>query len=122
MVDHYGMGQSIGIVPIIIWIVFTVFFIAVGWRVYTKAGKPGWAVLVPIYNLVVFLQIINRPLWWIVLFFVPVVNFVVAIIMVIDLAKSFGKGVGFGLGLLFLGIIFYPLLAFGDAEYTPITR
>lgn len=84
---------------------------------FTKAGQPGWAFLIPIYDIIVMLQIVGKPLWWIVLFLIPGVNFVMAIILVFLLAKSFGKGPGFALGLIFLGIIFLPILAFGDARY-----
>jgi hypothetical protein len=88
------------------------------WKVFTKAGQPGWAAIVPIYNIVVLLQIVGRPMWWLVLCLIPLVNLVAAIILAIDLAKSFGKGAGFGLGLIFLGFIFYPILGFGSARYS----
>ena len=104
----------------IFWIIYLGFFIviiAAVWKVFVKAGKPGWAAIVPIYNVIVLLEIVGRPLWWVLLFFIPIVNFIVAIIVYIDLAKSFGKSAAFGIGLLFLGIIFYPILGFGDAEY-----
>jgi hypothetical protein len=87
------------------------------WKVYEKAGQAGWKSLIPIYNYVVFLNIIDKPVWWIILLFVPLVSVVVLIIMHIELAKRFGKGVLYGLGLCFLPIIFFPLLAFGDATY-----
>ncbi|HEX9243634.1 MAG TPA: DUF5684 domain-containing protein, partial [Anaeromyxobacter sp.] len=87
------------------------------WKIFAKAGKPGWASIVPIYNLVVYLQMVNRPVWWIVLFFVPIVNIVIAIVLVHDLSKSFGKGAGWTLGLLFLGIVFVPVLAFGSDPF-----
>jgi uncharacterized membrane protein YoaK (UPF0700 family) len=89
------------------------------WRVFTKAGEPGWAAIVPIYNLVVVLKLAGKPLWWIVLFLIPLVNFVMLVLTTIGLAQNFGKGAGFGLGLAFLAPIFYPILAFGDAEYRP---
>lgn len=87
------------------------------WKVFAKAGKPGWGCLVPIYNLILLLDIAGRPMWWIALFLLPFVNFVVAILVAIDVAKKFGKGTGFGLGLAFLPFIFYPMLGFGSAEY-----
>jgi hypothetical protein len=118
--DSYqgGGGFFAAVIPIIL----LVFFLIVGWRIFTKAGKPGWAVIIPIYNIIVFLEIVNRPLWWIILMLIPIVNFVVGIILIIDLAKSFGKGVGFAIGMIFLGIIFYPILAFGSASYRKIER
>jgi hypothetical protein len=87
------------------------------WKVFTKAGQPGWASLIPIYNLYIWCKIVGRPWWWILLMLIPFVNFIIAIILCIDLAKSFGKGVGFGLGLALLGFIFWPILGFGSAEY-----
>lgn len=88
------------------------------WKVFDKAGKPGWAAIIPIYNIIVLLQIIGKPVWWIVLLLIPIVNLVVFIIMSMELAVCFGKGKGWGFLLLFLfGFIGYPLLGFGDAAY-----
>jgi len=103
----------------LVFFAFLILAIAGVWRTFTKAGKPGWAVLVPIYNVIVMLQIAGRPLWWFLLLFVPVVNFIIMAIVVIDIARNFGKGAGFGLGLLFFGPIFYPILGFSDAQYSP---
>jgi hypothetical protein len=94
-----------------------VFLIASMWKVFTKAGKPGWAVIVPIYSTIVMLEIAGKPAWWLVLFFIPFVNFIMLIIVAVALANAFGKGAGFGLGLAFLGVIFYPILGFGSAQY-----
>jgi len=91
--------------------------VAAYWRVYTKAGQPGWASLVPIYNLYVLLQIVGRPSWWLILYLIPIVNVVVGVIVYLDLARSFGRSSLFGLGLFFLSIIFIPILAFGDDSY-----
>ena len=109
--------EDFGAIFWIIYLAIIILIIAAVWKVYVKAGKPGWAAIVPIYNIIVLLEIVGRPLWWFLLFFVPLVNFIVAIIIYIDLAKSFGKSAGFGIGLLFLGIIFFPILGFGDAQY-----
>jgi hypothetical protein len=100
-------------------LVIAVLLIASLWKTFTKAGKPGWGAIIPIYNVILLLQIAGRPIWWIVLMIIPVVNFVVAIIVSIDVAKNFGKGTGFGVGLALLGFIFYPIIAFGDAQYQP---
>ena len=97
--------------------VIIAFLIVCRWKIYSKAGKPGWACIVPIYNIVVLLQIIKKPVWWIILLLIPFVNFIILLIIQIQLAKVFGKGVGFGLGLIFFGPIFLALLAFGSAEY-----
>jgi hypothetical protein len=104
--------------PLVMLVLFIV-VMAGFWKTFTKAGHPGWATLIPIYNLVVMLQIAGRPIWWLVLMFIPIVNFFVTLVVSIDIAKNFGKGMGFGLGLAFLGPIFYPMLGFGSAEYTP---
>jgi hypothetical protein len=87
------------------------------WKIFEKAGKPGWAGIVPIYNLIVWMEIVGRPLWWVVLMFVPCVSIVVGIILCIDLAKSFGKDLAYGIGLALLPFVFFPMLAFSDARY-----
>lgn len=110
-------GASGGIFVPLIFLAVVVFFIAAMWRVFAKAGRPGWAALIPIYNMIVLVQVAGRPVWWFLLMFVPFVNFVVALVIAIDIAKRFGKGTGFGLGLFLFGFIFYPILGFGDAEY-----
>ena len=102
---------------LLIPIALVIAFIASFWVIYTKAGEAGWKCLIPIYNLIVLLKIINKPVWWIILILIPLVNIVIAILVNIALAKTFGKGTGFGVGLTLLAIIFAPLLAFGDAEY-----
>jgi len=88
------------------------------WKVFTKAGKPGWAAIIPIYDVIVLMEIIGRPTRWVLLYLIPGVNFVVGIINSIDLAKSFGKDVVYGLGLSFFSFIFYPMLGFGKSIYT----
>ena len=87
------------------------------WKVFTKAGQPGWAVLIPIYNMYVLLKIVGKPWWWLLLLLIPLVNIIIGIIVAIALAKSFGKGGGFAVGLIFLPFIFYPILGFGSATY-----
>lgn len=94
-------------------------FLAVAmWKVYTKAGKPGWASLIPVYNTIVMLEMIGKPIWWIFLTFIPFVNIVVAFIIAHEMTKAFGKGTGFTIGVIFLPFIFIPILAFGDAVYS----
>ncbi|MDJ1468424.1 DUF5684 domain-containing protein [Xanthocytophaga flava] len=87
------------------------------WRLFEKAGKPGWASIVPIYGFIVQLEIVGKPAWWTLLLFVPIVNIVILIWTLNLLCKSFGKDEGYTVGMLFLGFIFLPMLAFGDAEY-----
>ncbi len=94
-----------------------VVIIAANWKIYEKAGQPGWASIIPIYNIYVLLKIVGKPTWWLILMLIPVVNIVFAIWTINMLSKSFGKDEGFTIGLLLLGIVFYPLLGFGDAQY-----
>ena len=108
---------SLGIVPLLFMLVVMIAMIAGFWKVFVKAGKPGWACLIPIYNIVVILQIVGRPIWWLILLIIPFVGIVVAFIVAIDMAKSFGKGTGFGVGIALLPMVFYPMLGFGDARY-----
>ncbi|MGH2591796.1 MAG: DUF5684 domain-containing protein [Actinomycetota bacterium] len=104
-------------VLIVVWLVVAVFLFASLWKVFTKAGQPGWASLIPIYNIIVLLKIVGRPVWWILLLLVPIANIIVLFVVYIDLAKSFGKSAGFGVGIALLGIIFLPILAWGSATY-----
>lgn len=92
-------------------------FAWVFWRIFEKAGKPGWAALIPIYNAVVLMEIVGRPWWWVLLFFIPLVNIVVGFIVALDLSRSFGHDVAFAIGLFLLSFIFYPILAFGGDSY-----
>jgi hypothetical protein len=87
------------------------------WKIFAKAGKPGWAALIPIYNMVVLLEIVGKPIWWILLLLIPCVGFIIGILVAVELAKCFGKGGGFAVGMIFLPFIFYPILGFGDAQY-----
>lgn len=82
------------------------------WKIYEKAGKPGWAAIIPIYDTLIMLEIIRKPWWWLLLLLIPVVNIVYAIWMINLLSKSFGKSEGWTIGLLFLPLIFYPIMAF----------
>jgi len=101
----------------LISLAFVVVIIASFWVIFAKAGEAGWQAIIPIWNYIVMLKIVGRPMWWIILAFIPVINIIVGILVAIDLAKSFGHGAGFGIGLAFLGIIFYPILAFGSSQY-----
>jgi len=112
-----GQGQAPGPLFWIFWLAFTILMIAACWKIFTNAGQPGWASIIPIYNWYVLCKIVGRPGWWVVLLLIPFVNFIVGIVLCIDLAKSFGKGVGFGIGLILLSVIFFPILGFGSAQY-----
>ena len=112
-----GLLAGIGVGMLLVYLAIVLVLLVAMWKVFTKAGKPGWASIVPIYNAVVLLEIVGRPIWWIVLMLIPFVNIVVGIVVTNDLAKSFGKEVGWTIGLLLLPFIFYPMLAFGNAKY-----
>ena len=87
------------------------------WKIFTKAGKPGWAAIVPFYNIYTEFEIAGMNGWMFLLLLIPFVNFIVMIMLYLKLAKAFGKGTGFGIGLIFLNFIFTLILAFGSAEY-----
>ncbi len=101
----------------VIYIIVLIFMIITMWKIFVKAGKPGWGCIIPIYNIYLLVTIAGKPGWWLLLFFVPVVNLIISIIVSLEIAKKFGKSTGFGIGLILLGIIFYPILAFGNAKY-----
>lgn len=111
------MDNAGGVIVSIIYLAIIVLMIASMWVIFKKANEPGWAAIVPIYNIIVMLKIAGKPVWWVVLFLVPVVSFIAAILVTISFAKSFGKGAGFAIGMIFLPFIFMPMLAFGDAKY-----
>jgi hypothetical protein len=109
----------IGLFFVGIYLTLLVLVVVGGWKVFVKAGQPGWAVLVPIYNVYVFLKVAGKPWWWLLLLLIPFVGLVVAIIATVAFAQRFGKGGGFAVGMIFLPFIFYPILGFGDAQYSP---
>jgi|ERR1700730_15821016 hypothetical protein len=115
--SYSSQGKAPSPVSTIVGLLIALLVIVAMWKVFTKAGQPGWASIIPIYNLYIWCKIVGRPWWWILLMLIPLVNFIIMIILCIDLAKSFGKGAGFGLGIAFLGIIFLPILGFGSAQY-----
>ena len=107
------------LIPIIlIYIAIIVVCFVALWKIFEKAGKPGWAAIVPFYNMYVMIKITGRPGWWFLLMFIPLVNIVISFIISLDIARCFGKGFGFGVGLSFLPFIFFPILAFGDAKFS----
>jgi hypothetical protein len=111
-----GVGA---IIAAVIYLAIIVVVIAGMWKMLEKANQPGWGILIPIYNVILLLRVAGKPIWWIVLMIIPLVNIVPAILLPMAIARSFGKGTGFGIGLIFLPFIFYPMLGFGQAEYSP---
>ena len=101
----------------VFWFGITVFLIASVWKVFAKAGEPGWASIIPIYNTYILLKIGGKPGWWLLLMLLPLVNIVVTVTTSIAVAERFGRSQAFGVGLAFLGFIFYPILGFGGSTY-----
>lgn len=111
------VSTGIGLTYLIAGIALFLIIITSFWKVFEKAGVAGWKSLVPIYNLFLLVEISGKPWWWFLLLFIPLVNFIIAILVYIALAERFGKGALFGLGLAFLGFIFFPVLAFDKSSY-----
>lgn len=112
---------QISTTQMIICLLVSIFLLVAIWKIFDKAGKPGWAAIIPIYNIVVLFQVVGLSSWLVLLLLVPFLGWgALAIILIganFKLAKVFGKGTGFGFGLLLLGIIFYPMLAFDSSTY-----
>jgi hypothetical protein len=111
-----GNGAMSG-VAWVFWLLFVVLAVVATWKIYTKAGQPGWAAIIPIYNWLVLLRIIGRPWWWLLLLLVPFLNIVIYILMMLNLAKSYGRGVGFAIGLIVFPVIWLLILGFGSSQY-----
>ncbi len=111
-------GALFGGMALLFWLAVAVVIIIGGWKVFEKAGQPAWAILIPFYNAYIMLKIAGRPGWWLLLYLIPIVNLVIAIIVAIDIAKAFGQSAVFGFFLLFLlGGIGYLILGFGNYPY-----
>jgi hypothetical protein len=117
LIQLNSMTDIVRIVAVLAAFVAVVVALAGTWRVYEKAGQPGWASLVPIYNIIVLLRIAGERWWCILLMAIPGVNAVVYLLLCIDVAKRFGRGALFGLGLCWAGALFFPILGFGNAQY-----
>jgi hypothetical protein len=121
--DTYDSAASAGVfaaffaIMLIPGLIISVVLIISHWKIYEKAGKPGWASLIPIYNIIVLLEIIGKPIWWVFLILFPCTTFIFGIWAVNLLSKSFGQSEGFTVGLVLLGVVFYPVLAFGNYQY-----
>lgn len=111
-----GIIAAMGAFAFVYFAIFLLIIISM-WKIFTKAGKPGWASIIPIYNLVVLLEIVGKPIWWIILLIIPLVNFFVLIYLSHLLAKAFGKDIVMTILLIILPFVGYPMLAFGDAKY-----
>jgi len=117
--SQYDQSSIAGLIGIffLFYLAILAFYGFCMWKIFVKAGKPGWAAIIPIYNFIVLLEIVGKPAWWIILILIPFVNFIILIIILNLFSKSFGKDIGMTLLLIFLSFIAIPILAFGDARY-----
>ncbi len=104
-------------VVLLVQLAVVVVEVAAFWRIFTKAGERGWAAIVPVYNLIVLQRIVQRPTWWVFLWFVPGASAVVAVIVLVELAERFGRSGWFSVGLIALAPIFAPILGLGSSRY-----
>jgi hypothetical protein len=109
--------SSGGSTILLLYLIVIALMVVSEWIVFTKAGQPGWAAIIPIYNTWVLLKVAGKPGWWIILFLIPLVNIVTWILVCVGMANRFGHGGGFGVGLMLLPFIFLPMLAFSDSRY-----
>lgn len=116
-VETGGLMAAMGALAFVYFAVILLILVSM-WKIFVKAGKPGWAAIVPIYNMIVLLEIVNKPIWWFIMFFIPLVNLIFIIMTYNELSKSFGQGVGTTVLLILLPFVGFPMLAFGDAQYT----
>lgn len=113
-----GVMAAFAGVWLLFWLTVALLSIIGLWKVFTKAGKPGWAAIIPFYNIYVLLQIVGRPGWWLLLFLIPFVNIVISVIVFIDLGKAFGKDPVYSVLLLWLlNPIGMMMLGFGKDQY-----
>ncbi len=119
-----GLFKGMGTGMLIVWIAIMVFMIVSWWIVFKKAGQPGWAILIPIYNFLVILRVAGKPWWWVFAILLPIIPIVGAILLLVAMififhgvSKNFGQGAGFTVGLVLLSVIFVPILAFGDYKW-----
>ena len=122
MLESFNENPAVLIFAILFHLVLMTFMIVAQWKIFDKAGEPGWAAIVPLYNLFVLMKIAGKPSWWILLIFVPFANIVAIILMDVGLARNFGRSDGFAVGLIFLPYIFLLILGFGDSQYSPVEQ
>jgi hypothetical protein len=111
------LQQGVVSIELLLVLIIPIVAIAGMWKTFTKANQPGWGAIIPIYNVYLMLKIGNNEWWWLLVFFIPLVNLYAAYKTVAGVSRAFGQGIGFALGLWFLGFIFFPLLGFGSYSY-----
>jgi len=115
-VDTGVLGAMLGVYSVV-GLILAVIMIVANWKIFTKAGKPGWASIIPFYNMYVMFEIAGMSGWMFLLLLIPIVNIVMAVMLYINLAKAFGQSGAFAVGLILLNPIFSLILAFGNAQY-----
>lgn len=110
-------SAGLTIAYLVVVLAIAVISIVAMWKVFTKAGQSGWPAIIPILNNCMVAHVAGRDWWFGLLLLIPCVNIVVWIILMLDLAKAFGKSTGFAVGLILLGPIFIWILGFGSASY-----
>ncbi|QIL39691.1 hypothetical protein G7074_10685 [Pedobacter sp. HDW13] len=115
--DSGGIIAGIGFGAVIFYLILIVISLAGMWKAFEKAGKPGWACIIPIYREIVMIEIVGKPMIWILWLIIPCVNFVFGIWLINLFSKSFGKTEGYTVGLILLPFVFWPMLGFGPATY-----
>ena len=117
---HSGFGffLGLGFFFVLVALAVAILMIVSMWKVFEKTGQKGWKSIIPIYNYIIMLRIIKKPEWLVLFAFVPFADFVLVLIIFYNMAKAFGKGVGFAIGMVFLPFIFFPILGLGDSKYT----
>ena len=119
MHQNYSSASSGGLG--FFYLIFIVLFVVAMWKLFIKAGQPGWKAIIPIYNVYILLKIVGRPGWWIILYFIPLVNIVISLIVALDLAKRFGRSDAFGIILLWLfSVIGFLIIGFGNSIYKKV--
>jgi hypothetical protein len=103
--------------PLVLSLLLTISQLAGMWLVFTKANRAGWTAIIPIYNYYMMLKIGDNAWWWLLLAFVPIINIYALYKIHVGVARAFGKGIIWGIGLAFLGFFFFPILGFGDDTY-----
>lgn len=117
LINHILLLGSLGGAEIILLGIIFLPVISL-WKIFEKAGEPGWQAIIPIYNLAVIMKIVNKPWWWALLALIPYIGFIWTIWGLNLLVKRFGKSELFTVGVIILWFIFLPILAFGDAKFT----
>lgn len=119
--DSGGFSGFI-ILPLILYVILLIILLIGIWKMFEKGGIPGILGLIPIVNIFFLAKLAGKPLWWGLLYFIPFVNVVIAIIILIRISERFGRGAGTALGLVFLTPIFICILGYGSAEYSEPTE